>query len=48
MKIALSSKLKLGFIDGSYAMHASDSPLLMYWNRCNDIVISWILNTVSP
>ncbi|XP_074371479.1 uncharacterized protein LOC141712440 [Apium graveolens] len=48
MRIALSSKLKLAFIDGSYAKPVSTSHLTVYWNRCNDIVISWILNTVSP
>lgn len=47
MKIALSSKLKLGFIDGTASKPNSTSNLLIYWNRCNDIVISWILNTVS-
>lgn len=48
MKIALSSKLKLGFIDGSIVKPASTSNLFMYWSRCNDIITSWILNTVSP
>ena len=47
MRIALSSKLKIGFIDGSYTKPTGNANLLMYWTRCNDIVISWILNTVS-
>lgn len=47
MRIALSSKLKLGFIDGTTPKPHATSNLLIYWNRCNDIVISWILNTVS-
>lgn len=47
MKIALSSKLKLGFIDGSYLQPELTSSLFSHWNRCNDIVISWILNTVT-
>ncbi|XP_074336382.1 uncharacterized protein LOC141673531 [Apium graveolens] len=47
MRIALSSKLKLGFIDGLY-VKPTNATLLLHWNRCNDIVISWILNTVSP
>nr|XP_017216853.1 PREDICTED: uncharacterized protein LOC108194418 [Daucus carota subsp. sativus] len=48
MMIALSSKLKLGFVDGSYALPAANSPLLIHWNRCNHMVISWLLNSVSP
>lgn len=47
MTIALSSKLKLGFIDGSYTPPPANSPLLMHWTRCNHMVISWILNSVS-
>lgn len=39
MKIALSSKLELGFIDGFYANLASTSSFLLYWNRFNDIFI---------
>lgn len=47
MKIALSSKLKLGFIDGTCVKLASTFYLLMYWNRCNAVVISWLMNTIS-
>ncbi|XP_074352914.1 uncharacterized protein LOC141692072 [Apium graveolens] len=47
MEIALSSKLKLGFVDGTCVKPASTSPLLMYWNRCNNMITSWILNSVS-
>ncbi|XP_074377296.1 uncharacterized protein LOC141718814 [Apium graveolens] len=46
MKVALSSKLKLGFMDGTYDKPVN-ATLLLHWNRCNDIVISWILNTGS-
>lgn len=47
MKIALLSKLKLGFVDGSIVKPSTTTTLFMYWSRCNDIVTSWILNTVS-
>ncbi|XP_074342928.1 uncharacterized protein LOC141680659 [Apium graveolens] len=47
MRIALSSKLKLSFVDGLY-VKPTNATLLLHWNRCNDIVISWILNIVSP
>ncbi|XP_074378112.1 uncharacterized protein LOC141719636 [Apium graveolens] len=48
MEIALSSKLKLGFMDGSYQKPAANSGLMVYWLRCNNMVTSWLLNSVSP
>lgn len=45
--IALSAKNKIGFIDGSSAEPASDSTHHKAWNRCNDMIISWILNSFS-
>ena len=47
MEIALSSKLKLGFVDGSYIKPAVNSPLSMHWIRCNNMVTSWLLISVS-
>ncbi|XP_047264739.1 uncharacterized protein LOC124896911 [Capsicum annuum] len=47
IRIALSAKNKLGFIDGSFAQPESSSPLFQPWSRCNDMVISWILNSLS-
>ncbi|XP_074378489.1 uncharacterized protein LOC141720032 [Apium graveolens] len=47
MEIALSSKLKLGFVDGTYVRSAVNSVLLIYWICCNNMVTSWILNSVS-
>ena len=47
MLIALSVKNKLRFIDGSIPKLASTDPNLSSWIRNNNIVISWILNSVS-
>ncbi|XP_073282613.1 uncharacterized protein [Primulina huaijiensis] len=48
MRIALSVKNKLGFIDGSISKPAdSEISLLSAWVRNNNIVISWLLNSVS-
>ncbi|XP_073062030.1 uncharacterized protein [Primulina eburnea] len=48
MRIALSVKNKLGFIDGSIPKPAdSEVNLLSAWVRNNNIVISWLLNSVS-
>lgn len=46
MELALSLKLKLGFVDGTYAQ-PTQSTLLSYWKRCNHLVISWLLNSIS-
>ncbi|GAV77881.1 UBN2_3 domain-containing protein, partial [Cephalotus follicularis] len=47
MLIALNAKNKFGFIDGTCAKPDQDSPLFHQWERCNAIVVSWIMNTVS-
>lgn len=47
MEIALSSKFKLGFVDGSYVKPVATSPLFVHWIRCNNMVTAWILNSVS-
>lgn len=43
MMIALSAKNKLGFIDRSLVI-PTDTSLQKAWSRCNDMVLSWILN----
>ncbi|XP_075500176.1 uncharacterized protein LOC142538761 [Primulina tabacum] len=48
MRIALSVKKKLRFIDGSITQpNNSDPHLLAAWFCNNNVVISWILNSVS-
>ncbi|XP_019238891.1 PREDICTED: uncharacterized protein LOC109218949 [Nicotiana attenuata] len=45
--IALSAKNKLGFIDGTLTVPPADSGLQRIWARCNDMVLSWLLNSLS-
>ena len=47
MLMALTRKNKVGFVDGS--IPCPDLSDLFYgsWVRCNSMVISWILNSVS-
>lgn len=45
--MALRAKSKLGFVDGSITI-PSDENDISNWERCNDLVGSWILNSVSP
>jgi hypothetical protein len=49
MKISLSAKNKTGFITSKIkephkALNPEEHTL---WQRCNDMVLSWILNSVS-
>lgn len=45
--IALSVKNKFGFVDGSIDWPEGNTKLLSSWIHNNNIVISWILNSVS-
>lgn len=45
--IAFSAKNKLSFIDGSLGEQVVSSPTYKVWNRYNDMVISWLLNSFS-
>lgn len=47
MTLALSAKNKLGFIDGFLTKPAMDTPEFSAWDRCNNMVLPWILNSVS-
>ncbi|XP_074373957.1 uncharacterized protein LOC141714330 [Apium graveolens] len=47
ISIALSAKNKLGIVNGIVVKPDDDSPLKAHWDRVNDMVISWFLNTIS-
>ncbi|XP_073136145.1 uncharacterized protein [Henckelia pumila] len=47
MLICLRAKNKIAFIDGSYQRPEAGSATLPAWERCNALVLSWILNSVS-
>ncbi|KAK0607454.1 hypothetical protein LWI29_015338 [Acer saccharum] len=50
MTLALNSKNKLGFVNGSInaPSKTTDPESYAAWSRCNDMVHSWIINTLSP
>ncbi|CAL9027549.1 unnamed protein product [Prunus brigantina] len=48
MRLNLSAKNKIGFVDGSVKAPASTDAKHSIWQRCNDMVLSWILNSVHP
>ncbi|KAH0637195.1 hypothetical protein KY290_037590 [Solanum tuberosum] len=45
--IALSAKNKIGFIDGTILRSTISPVSLNSWSRCNYMVISWLLNSLS-
>ncbi|KAA8542769.1 hypothetical protein F0562_023921 [Nyssa sinensis] len=48
MSKALSAKNKLGFVNVTLTKPTNPSdPLYSAWERCNDMVLSWILNSVT-
>lgn len=47
MVIALFVKNKLGFINGTIPIPENNQELLNVWIRKNNIVTSWILNSLS-
>ena len=49
MILALNSKNKLGFVNGSIKAPSEETDPKGYstWSRCNDMVHSWIVNTLN-
>ncbi|KAG5094249.1 hypothetical protein JHK84_049837 [Glycine max] len=47
MMVALSVKNKVAFIDGSLPMPTTVDPTYVQWTRGNNLVISWLYNSVS-
>nr|GEU76759.1 ribonuclease H-like domain-containing protein [Tanacetum cinerariifolium] len=48
MKIALKSKNKMGFVNGTCVKPITSVVLVQQWERCNAIVLSWIRSSLSP
>ena len=46
--LALSSRNKFGFVNGSISEPNPTSPLFNSWNRCNTTILSWLTNSLSP
>lgn len=47
MSIALSVKNKTGFVDGLIDKPPSTNEKHALWKRCNDMKLSWILNSID-
>uniref|UniRef100_A0A2N9IYX8 CCHC-type domain-containing protein n=1 Tax=Fagus sylvatica TaxID=28930 RepID=A0A2N9IYX8_FAGSY len=48
MTRALNAKNKLSFVDGSLPTPDPTSPEYKQWNQTKDMVLTWILNSISP
>nr|GMD41232.1 uncharacterized protein LOC109161700 [Ipomoea batatas] len=48
MEMALLSKNKLGFVDGTVAMPDVSDVKFPYWKRCNNMVSTWITRSLLP
>ncbi|KAJ0534888.1 putative RNA-directed DNA polymerase [Helianthus annuus] len=46
MKLALEAKNKFGFINGKCEKSTEDAVLASQWDRCNSVVLTWLLNSV--
>ncbi|CAM8883001.1 unnamed protein product [Rhodiola kirilowii] len=46
MEIALSGRSKLTFVQGKYPK-PSDPVMVAKWQRCNDVLMSWLICSVS-
>lgn len=48
MSLALSAKNKLGFVNGKFKAPGINSTYFNHWQRCNDMIITWIFNSLAP
>ncbi|XP_058209840.1 uncharacterized protein LOC131322514 [Rhododendron vialii] len=48
MRIALSAKNKICFVTGSIKPPSSTDATFPLWQHCNDMVLSWLLNSIHP
>ncbi|XP_019417217.1 PREDICTED: uncharacterized protein LOC109328275 [Lupinus angustifolius] len=46
-KMAIESKNKIKFIDGSLTKPSPDDPLHIPWVRCNNMMLSWIQHSIE-
>ena len=48
IRMTLISKNKMAFLLGTILVPSVKEPLYSVWERCNTVIISWLLNSLSP
>lgn len=48
LRMAISSRKKFGFLDGSIPKPAADSTYLENWAANNHLLVGWIRQTIEP
>ena len=48
MRMALKSKNKLAFINGTIPRLNEEDPSFLAWDKCNTFIVSWIHQSLSP
>ncbi|XP_070050332.1 uncharacterized protein [Nicotiana tomentosiformis] len=48
MIVSLSARNKIGFIYETIVKPPENSPQFRQWDRCNNMVISWLTNSLTP
>ncbi|KAG7600532.1 Retrotransposon Copia-like N-terminal [Arabidopsis suecica] len=48
LRMALSSRKKFGFLDGTISKPAADAPELEDWTANNHLLVGWIKQTIEP
>jgi len=48
MKLALKSKNKLKFVDGTILKPEASDSSYATWDQCNTFILSWITHSLSP
>ncbi|XP_019267597.1 PREDICTED: uncharacterized protein LOC109244892 [Nicotiana attenuata] len=46
--VSLSARNKIAFIDSSFPKPTAGSPESKQWDRCNNMVISWLTSSLTP
>jgi len=46
-EVSLSAKNKMSFVTGGFPKPTNESAYFPLWERCNSMVISWLLHSVS-
>lgn len=48
MIIGLISKNKMPFVDGTLPRPGANSPNIKAWDRCNNMVLGWLITACDP